>query len=428
MRTGSSAGHNGQVAIFWDYDNCSPPPNISGYVLVSRIRDLAHEYGSVNLFKAYTHISEQTSTRSLALRSELQSSGISLTDCPRNDRKDTVDQMIIADVLTFAMDNPYPTTTTIMLISGERDFAYTLSILRLRMYRVVVVAPGLPGSQINLEAQASFFFDWYTIINGQQKGEKKNTILPSRPMESSTSTESVRPRPHTASTYFAKPPERHETFQSCSNLFEPKNAPACAPFRRLTSEVPSSITQTPVPATMVEKPANRFPILLNEDSPDIALIPLSQPSPIIATDADSQKTIFSESEDTASFPASQSGEPINSSMAAVGSEINRSLARKQGPTASRGFLGRTATPEVPEAYQRLIHLLEDYRLRGDQRPFRSAIALGLITQDPFIYQKAGFPKFGPFVTHAAELGLVKLGGTGGTAWISLHYSLHGKIM
>lgn len=81
-------------------------------MLVSRIRDLAHEYGSVNLFKAYTHISEQTSPRSLALRSELQSSGVSLTDCPRNDRKDTVDQMIIG-ALGFAI-YPQPHSPSII--------------------------------------------------------------------------------------------------------------------------------------------------------------------------------------------------------------------------------------------------------------------------------------------------------------------------
>lgn len=107
--TGSSAG---QVAIFWDYgdifsaqnhsrilifvaENCSPPSSMSGYELAGRIRDLAHEWGIIKYFKAYAHFSEQISPRSLTFRSELQSSGVTLSDCPNNGRKNVVDQMII---------------------------------------------------------------------------------------------------------------------------------------------------------------------------------------------------------------------------------------------------------------------------------------------------------------------------------------------
>lgn len=104
---------NKDVAIFWDYgespmqslnvigtkqapENCHGPSAISGYDVVGSIRNVAHKFGSVKLFKAYLELSEQSMTpRLLTLRSELQSSGVSLTDCPHNGRKNVADQMIM---------------------------------------------------------------------------------------------------------------------------------------------------------------------------------------------------------------------------------------------------------------------------------------------------------------------------------------------
>lgn len=63
--------------------------------MVDNIRQIAHTYGTIKLFKAYLELSEQTSSKSLGLRSELQSCGVSLTDCPHNGRKDVADKMMI---------------------------------------------------------------------------------------------------------------------------------------------------------------------------------------------------------------------------------------------------------------------------------------------------------------------------------------------
>lgn len=102
------------VAIFWDYgeqpleirsppdrsshhsvENCHSASNISGYEIVNAIRRVAHTFGSVKYFKAYMEFIEPPTPRSLSLRSELQSSGVSLTDCPHNGRKNVADKMII---------------------------------------------------------------------------------------------------------------------------------------------------------------------------------------------------------------------------------------------------------------------------------------------------------------------------------------------
>ena len=162
-------------------ENCPVPANASGYTIVNNIRSIAQNFGSVKLFKAYLEIREQfPASRAPLLHSELQSSGVSLTDCPHNGRKDVADKMIIGtfasfqpnsyslfdnlqlsvDMLAHAIDNPAP--TTIVLISGDRDFAYALAILRLRCYRVVLIT--LSNAHPSLLEQASLCIDWVSDV------------------------------------------------------------------------------------------------------------------------------------------------------------------------------------------------------------------------------------------------------------------------
>ena len=63
-------------------------------------------------------------------------------------------------MLAYAIDNPAP--ATIMLISGDRDFAYALSILRFRRYRIVLIT--LSNAHQSLRAQAAISFDWVSEI------------------------------------------------------------------------------------------------------------------------------------------------------------------------------------------------------------------------------------------------------------------------
>ena len=78
-------------------ENCPPACNSSGYEVVDNIRRMARRFGDVTLFKAYLELTApaQSSSKSLGLRSELQASGVSLTDCPHNGRKDVADKMIL---------------------------------------------------------------------------------------------------------------------------------------------------------------------------------------------------------------------------------------------------------------------------------------------------------------------------------------------
>ncbi|KDQ59460.1 hypothetical protein JAAARDRAFT_621912 [Jaapia argillacea MUCL 33604] len=84
-----------QVAIFWDYENCRAPSNLPGHAIVNSIRDIAHQFGVITTFKAYLDLSEPVSSKYPGIRSELQSSDVSLIDCPHNGRKDVADKMMI---------------------------------------------------------------------------------------------------------------------------------------------------------------------------------------------------------------------------------------------------------------------------------------------------------------------------------------------
>jgi hypothetical protein len=78
-------------------ENCHPSALSPGYDVVNSIRRIGLGYGSIKSFKAYLELSEQYSSKAGTLYSELQSSGVSLTDCPHNGRKDVADKMIIGE-------------------------------------------------------------------------------------------------------------------------------------------------------------------------------------------------------------------------------------------------------------------------------------------------------------------------------------------
>ncbi|KAI0818847.1 NYN domain-containing protein [Irpex lacteus] len=145
------------VAVFWDYENCEVPATVDGFVVANGIRRLAHKYGSVKTFRAYSSMPEASSLRTTNVRSDLQACGVSIIDCPHNGRKDTVDKMMMVDMLAFGTDNTAP--STILLISGDGDFLYAVSTLRLRKYDIILLAPS-QCSHLGLKAQATAVYEW----------------------------------------------------------------------------------------------------------------------------------------------------------------------------------------------------------------------------------------------------------------------------
>ena len=65
-------------------------------------------------------------------------------------------------MLAYAMDNPAP--ATIVLISGDGDFVHAVSLLRLRRYYVVIIAPTQNNMHLSMKHQASEVYDWCSDI------------------------------------------------------------------------------------------------------------------------------------------------------------------------------------------------------------------------------------------------------------------------
>ena len=95
------AGHTAHCYHF-DIQNCSPPALLTGYDIIARIRTATEKFGIIKVLKAYTEVNT-SSSRSIVMRSELQSSGVTMIDCPHSGHKDVVDKMIIGTQVELSM-------------------------------------------------------------------------------------------------------------------------------------------------------------------------------------------------------------------------------------------------------------------------------------------------------------------------------------
>lgn len=81
-------GRRDKGADLLSTQNCRIPTKLSGFKAVSLLRAVAHSYGHVQLIKAYMETSLERNGKASNIRSELQSSGVSIIDTPHNGSKD----------------------------------------------------------------------------------------------------------------------------------------------------------------------------------------------------------------------------------------------------------------------------------------------------------------------------------------------------
>jgi hypothetical protein len=171
-------------------ENCKLSNELSGFQVVHNICETAHEYGEVTSIKAYADLKGNMADKH---RTELHCAGVSLIDCPHNGYKEVVDNTLIGavqwaviglmtkhlifevDMMAYAIDHAAP--STIILISGDRDFAYALSVLRLRRYRIIVMVPKM-SAHPSLISLASVCIDWHMEIIGKGKSALGINSLP----------------------------------------------------------------------------------------------------------------------------------------------------------------------------------------------------------------------------------------------------------
>ncbi|EIW60611.1 DUF537-domain-containing protein [Trametes versicolor FP-101664 SS1] len=442
------------VAIFWDYENCTPPSTGPGYDVVNNIRQIALEYGSVKLFKAYLELSEQSSSKTIGLRSELQSCGVSLTDCPHNGRKDVADKMMIVDMLTYAIDNPAP--ATVVLISGDRDFVYAVSVLRLRRYRVVVVAPN--SAHTSLKSQASVVLDWEAHImrrtlprllapeaNLQAPTDDVLHRSPRRPPLTFGGTlPPVTPKSH------RRPSFRAAASAPIAGLNGGAGTSGGVSFQghhRSSSGITDDGCFLSGPEHMADRPfypaAERQTVIPSaiedEDDEEEAISAARQSIPdIVDVIEDLQGriggNISTSKQDTLSQSAAkQAPQPspvaVTASakgLASVDPVVKTPLAPPVLPPSKTVIIPDTvdSPPKaprlpLPQKYELLVRVLKESKARGVEWASRSHVGVRLKQLDQKVYSKAGVTSFKQYTVAAADEGIVILGGSQAQAWITL---------
>lgn len=114
----------------------------------------------------------------------------------------------LVDIMVFIKDNPPP--ATIILISGDRDFAYLLSTIRWRKYQVVLISNSFMTHE-SLTAQASAVYDWQSDILKTQPPSKPLPLRSTRETSSVvflTASKEFRGSP-APGVHLAGPPEEH---------------------------------------------------------------------------------------------------------------------------------------------------------------------------------------------------------------------------
>lgn len=172
----SPAPHPNELAIFWDYENVSLGVKFSETLLEGLLNHV-RQYG--RLIEARLYSDSAKLTMSGVSRAMLDRRGVTFIDCPTGNKKEAVDKKIIVDALVWAL--PRASTQrpcTVVLISGDGDFAHMLSRMRLSgVYTVVLgtrVNPAL--ASVSDAAIAIASLGPPTAVNGPDKGRSRGSI------------------------------------------------------------------------------------------------------------------------------------------------------------------------------------------------------------------------------------------------------------
>jgi hypothetical protein len=133
------------ISVLWDIENVAIPTAsaetaLTGSQIVLRMESALADLGlgPIHEFKAFLDIGKGLVKQEM--RAELQCSNVMLVDATNvTQTKDLADKMLVVHMFSFALDHPPP--ATIVLISGDVDFAMPLAALRMRKYHIVLVLP-----------------------------------------------------------------------------------------------------------------------------------------------------------------------------------------------------------------------------------------------------------------------------------------------
>ena len=160
--------------------------------------------------------------------------------------------------MAFIKDNPPP--ATIILISGDRDFAYLLSTVRWRKYNVVLISNSFMTHE-SLTAQASIVYDWQSDILKARPPSKLQSLRSRRETSSSVGFLTVSQELDNSSVsdiYAVGLPEEHITpaIQPLALFPRPVSITTISTIRPTRATPPSDATPTPPKAEIPAEAAS----------------------------------------------------------------------------------------------------------------------------------------------------------------------------
>lgn len=166
----------GPVAIFWDIENCPIPKGGAATDIYCNARNALNKHhvltGDIRNFCAYGDVKAFPSR----LLDDLLNTGVGLFDISIR-KKDSADKAILREMLFFAMDTPLP--ATIMLISGDVDFAPALVRLRERLFSIVLAVPYVTHVRSELTNAGDFVWHWPSLATGRFVEVPRNLVCSS---------------------------------------------------------------------------------------------------------------------------------------------------------------------------------------------------------------------------------------------------------
>jgi hypothetical protein len=357
-------------------------------------------------------------------------------------------------MLGHAIDNPAP--TTIVIISGDRDFAYAISVLRLRRYQVVLIT--LSNAHLSLTSQASVCHDWSSDILGVARPPSPSTAgreaktCPRSPPAVRGLTSAINPPTSPLGPKSRNIPNNHEmndvdidltnyihdnrqsnSEQSTEDHFHRgpstvhfiSSEPSTPYFRGGVEQLPPpSVMSTPtieLEAEAVPDAGSKTPVATPRTPSRILENPSYPPmNPEILTPAPPSQGTAGDAKPIAPIRPEL---PSFLRPASVASTVTAVVPITVPPPKIEGWQVKI----VPPQFRILVNILEFHRSNGVLRPFRSGIAELATQKDNMVYRKAGVERFRQYVALAEKEGIVMLGGKEGRDWIGLRPEWYGAI-
>lgn len=365
-------------------------------------------------------------------------------------------------MMAFAMDNP--AQSTLVVIGGDRDFAYAAAILRQRRYDIVVIAPPNNPLPHSLKSQASFCLDW----NRDVMVQKKNDIDRASQDASGDATSSPNSEIDLSSLHTHKKGEyrsagdpidissgsgRHETklavsgnrasldgsdhsqqpTRQATGIPHPSDSPSTDVGYQLQDFFPGQGDGKDLGthATIMARPSKwlqHIPQTLLDIRPSNSNEPLhSQAAQLLAAPADSavarvpfasSKSFVSSNFQTQSIALPQVGDGSSYGQPAIN---NNASAPTLGSLSLIRHVQSSGDSTIDRKFLPLVHVLERLRQQGCARPQCSQVGIELHQYCPGAIQRSGVAKFRQYVTLAEESGIVSVNDwvPGPDSWMSL---------